>query len=174
GENREERIDALTAIADAHRRSGHVQEVIVQNFLPKPGTAMHRAAPCPPDELLWAIAVARLLLPPDVHFQAPPNLSDDLAPLLAAGIDDWGGVSPVTADHVNPERAWPALALLAAATESAGHELVARLTLYPSMALDPGRWLDPAMRRSVLEASDIAGLARSGAWLDGSHRTVRA
>ena len=114
GETRSERIDALDAIAAAHRRHGHVQEVIVQNFLPKAGTSMHRAAPCPPDELLWSIAVARLILPSDVHLQAPPNLSDDLAPLLAAGIDDWGGVSPLTVDHVNPERPWPALERLRA------------------------------------------------------------
>ena len=86
-----------------------MQEVIVQNFLPKPGTAMARAEPCPPEDLQWAIAAARLVLPPEIHVQAPPNLSDDLAPLLHAGIDDWGGVSPITADHVNPERAWPAL-----------------------------------------------------------------
>ena len=86
-----------------------MQEVIVQNFLPKPGTAMHRSPACPPDEFLDAIALARLILPPDVHVQAPPNLSDDFGVLLDAGIDDWGGVSPVTADHVNPERPWPAL-----------------------------------------------------------------
>ena len=131
GETRAERLDALEAIADAHRRHGHVQEVIVQNFLPKPGTSMHRAEPCPPDELLWSIAVARLVLPADVHLQAPPNLSDDLAPLLAAGIDDWGGVSPVTVDHVNPERPWPALERLQAATEAVGHTLAPRLTIYP-------------------------------------------
>ena len=109
GEDRADRVAALEAIAEAHRRHGHVQEVIVQNFLPKPGTAMHRAAPCPPDDHLEAIALARLILPPDVHVQAPPNLADDFGVLLDAGIDDWGGVSPVTADHVNPERPWPAL-----------------------------------------------------------------
>src|SRR5690606_31789922 len=109
GESRQDRIDALVAIAEAHRRHGHVQEVIVQNFLPKPGTAMHASPPCPPDEYLDAIALARLILPPDVHLQAPPNLSDDFGVLLDAGIDDWGGVSPVTADHVNPERPWPDL-----------------------------------------------------------------
>ena len=103
------RLVALEAIAASHRRHGHVQEVIVQNFLPKPGTAMACQPPCPPEELRWSIAAARLVLPADVHVQAPPNLSDELAPLLEAGIDDWGGVSPVTADHVNPERAWPAL-----------------------------------------------------------------
>jgi len=167
GETRAERIDALEAIAEAHRRHGHVQEVIVQNFLPKPGTSMHRAAPCPPDELLWSIAVARLVLPADIHLQAPPNLSDDLAPLLAAGIDDWGGVSPVTVDHVNPERPWPALERLQAATEAAGHTLAPRLTIYPEFVRDPDTWLDPALRTPVLVASDSEGLARDGAWSPG-------
>jgi FO synthase len=167
GETREERLDALEAIAAAHDRHGHVQEVIVQNFLPKPGTAMHRAAPCPPDELLWSIAVARLVLPAAVHLQAPPNLSDDLAPLLAAGIDDWGGVSPVTVDHVNPERPWPALERLRAATEAAGHTLAPRLTIYPEFVRDPDRWLDPALRTPVLVASDSEGLARDHQWSPG-------
>ncbi len=167
GETREERLDALEAIADAHRRHGHVQEVIVQNFLPKPGTAMHRAAPCPADELLWSIAVARLVLPAEVHLQAPPNLSDDLAPLLAAGIDDWGGVSPVTVDHVNPERPWPALDRLRAATEAAGHVLAPRLTIYPEFVRDPERWLDPALRTPVLVASDTEGFARDHEWAPG-------
>ena len=144
GETRADRLAALSAIAAAHRRHGHVQEVIVQNFLPKAGTAMVRSPACPADELRWSIAVARLLLPPDVHLQAPPNLSDDLVPLLDAGIDDWGGVSPVTADHVNPERAWPGLERLEALTEAAGHTLAPRLTIYPEFALAPERWLDPA------------------------------
>src|SRR5438270_8889322 len=109
GETRASRLDALSAIAESHRRHGHVQEVIVQNFLPKPGTAMHAAHPCPADEYLWTVAAARLVLSPDVHLQAPPNLTEDFGVLLDAGIDDWGGVSPVTPDHVNPERPWPAL-----------------------------------------------------------------
>jgi FO synthase len=116
GEDRADRLAALEAIAASWRRHGHVQEVIVQNFLPKPGTAMHAAPACPPDEHLWTVAVARLVLPPEIHVQAPPNLSDDLGLLLDAGIDDWGGVSPVTPDHVNPERPWPAVAKLRAAT----------------------------------------------------------
>jgi FO synthase len=167
GETRAERIDALVAIANAHREHGHVQEVIVQNFLPKPGTAMHRAAPCPPDEFLWSIAVARLILPPDVHLQAPPNLSDDLAPLLAAGIDDWGGVSPLTIDHVNPERPWPALERLRDATQAAGFELAPRLTVYPEYVQRPDEWLHPAVRTAVLVASDLEGLARDTAWAPG-------
>ncbi len=168
GDQRSDRLDTLVAIAEAHERHGQVQEVIVQNFLPKPGTAMHRWEPCPTDEFLWTIAAARLVLPGDVHLQAPPNLSDDLAPLLAAGIDDWGGVSPVTADHVNPERAWPDLEVLAAATEAAGHTLAPRLTLYPEYATDPERWVAQPMRFPVLEASDAEGLARDHPWCPGS------
>src|SRR3954471_4114133 len=160
GESRQDRIDALVAIADAHRRHGHVQEVIVQNFLPKPGTAMHAAPPCPTDDYLDAIALARLILPADVHLQAPPNLSDDFGLLLDAGIDDWGGVSPVTADHVNPERPWPDLDRLRAVTEARGMVLAPRLTVYPEYVLDADRWLDPAVRFGVLDRSDAEGLAR--------------
>ncbi|MGH3978523.1 MAG: 5-amino-6-(D-ribitylamino)uracil--L-tyrosine 4-hydroxyphenyl transferase CofH [Pseudonocardiaceae bacterium] len=160
GENEADRIEALTAIADAHRRHGQVQEVIVQNFLPKPGTAMRGHPPCPPGEHLRAIALARLLLPPEVHVQAPPNLTDDPAAVLAAGIDDWGGISPVTADHVNPERPWPVLRELREATEAAGRVLAPRLAVYPEFALDPGRWLDEAVRFPVLDRSDAEGLGR--------------
>ena len=168
GESRRDRLDTLEAIADSHRRHGHVQEVIVQNFLPKPGTSMHQVPPCPTDEFLWTIAVARSVLPSGIHLQAPPNLSDDLAPLLASGIDDWGGVSPVTADHVNPERAWPALVELRAATEAAGHTLAPRLTLYPEFALRPDRWLADSMRFPVLDAAAAEGLGRDHPWCSGS------
>jgi FO synthase len=167
GETRAERVEALVAIANAHLEHGHVQEVIVQNFLPKPGTAMHRAPACPAEEFLWSIAVARLVLPGDVHLQAPPNLSDDLAPLLAAGVDDWGGVSPLTIDHVNPERPWPALDRLRAATEAEGYVLAPRLTVYPEFVRRPDEWLDPAVRTAVLVASDMEALARDTAWSPG-------
>jgi 7,8-didemethyl-8-hydroxy-5-deazariboflavin synthase CofH subunit/7,8-didemethyl-8-hydroxy-5-deazariboflavin synthase CofG subunit len=167
GESREDRLATLEAIAESHARHGHVQEVIVQNFLPKVGTSMHQAPPCPTDEFLWTIAAARVVLPSSIHLQAPPNLSDDLAPLVDSGIDDWGGVSPVTADHVNPERAWPALGILRGATEAAGSTLAPRLTLYPSFALDPEQWLDPAMRFPVLDASDAEGLGRDHPWSSG-------
>ena len=160
GESRADRIEALEAIAALHRRYGHVQEVIVQNFLPKSGTTMFRAQPCPDDEFLWSIAVARLILPTHVHVQAPPNLSDDFAALLAAGIDDWGGVSPVTPDHVNPERPWPALERLRTVTEAAGFSLAPRLTIYPEFALEPARWLDPALHFRVMDRSDAEGLGR--------------
>ncbi len=168
GETRSDRVATLEAIVDSHRRHGHVQEVIVQNFLPKAGTSMHQWPPCPTEEFLWTIAAARVILPPDIHLQAPPNLSDDLAPLLASGIDDWGGVSPVTADHVNPERAWPELGILREATEATGLTLAPRLTLYPSFALDPARWLDEAMRFPVLDASDAEALGRDHPWSSGS------
>jgi FO synthase len=167
GESRADRLATLSAIASSHRRHGHVQEVIIQNFLPKPGTSMHLAPPCPTDEFLWTIAVARLVLPPDVHLQAPPNLSDDLRPLMDSGIDDWGGVSPVTADHVNPERAWPALPILRQATEAAGHTLAPRLTVYPEFALDADRWLAEPLRFPVLDASDAEGLGRDHPWCSG-------
>src|SRR6185437_3925657 len=120
GETRRERLDALLAIQAAHARHGHVQEVIVQNFLPKTGTSMWRAPACPPDEFLWTIAAARL--------------------------DDWGGVSPVTPDHVNPERPWPGLDLLRAATEATGHTLAPRLTVYPEYVRDGDRWLHDDVR----------------------------
>ena len=160
GENRADRIQALEAIAASHARHGHVQEVIVQNFLPKPGTGMHNAPACPHDDFLDAIALARVILPADIHVQAPPNLSDDFGVLLDAGIDDWGGVSPITADHVNPERPWPALDILRDVTEARGHALAPRLTIYPSYALDPHRWLDDEMRFPVLDRSDAEGLGR--------------
>ncbi len=160
GESRRDRIAALAAIAESHRRHGHVQEVIVQNFLPKPGTAMHRQAPCPSDDHLEAIALARLMLPSDVHLQAPPNLADDLAALLGAGIDDWGGVSPVTADHVNPERPWPGLEKLRLATEAAGFTLAPRLTIYPEWASRPERWIDEKLRFAVMDRSDAECMGR--------------
>ncbi|MEM8923761.1 MAG: 5-amino-6-(D-ribitylamino)uracil--L-tyrosine 4-hydroxyphenyl transferase CofH [Actinomycetota bacterium] len=160
GETETDRIEALEAIAASHRRHGHVQEVIVQNFLPKPGTAMWRHDPCPDDAYHRAIAMARLVLPDTVHLQAPPNLSDDFGVLLDCGIDDWGGVSPVTADHVNPERPWPDLDRLRDITEGRGFALAPRLTIYPEFAIDRERWLEKGMRFKVADRSDSEGLAR--------------
>ncbi len=160
GEDRDDRIRALEAIAESHRRHGHVQEVIVQNFLPKAGTAMFRSRPCPTEDLLDAVALARVILPPEIHLQCPPNLSDDLRVLLDAGIDDWGGVSPVTADHVNPERPWPEVDRLRRITEEAGYTLAPRLTIHPAFAGDPDRWLDPGLHFAVLDRSDAECLAR--------------
>jgi FO synthase len=160
GDSRADQIAGLEAIAAAHARHGHVQEVIVQNFLPKPHTGMRNAPACPSDDYLWALAAARLILPDSVHLQAPPNLSDDFGSLLDAGIDDWGGVSPVTADHVNPERPWPALDRLREVTEARGFELAPRLTIYPEYAAAPERWLDPALQFAVLDRSDAEALGR--------------
>jgi FO synthase len=160
GETERDRVAALEAIAASHHRHGHVQEVIIQNFLPKPGTAMWRHEACPTDTYLRAIALARIILPVDIHLQAPPNLSDDFGRLLDAGVDDFGGISPVTADHVNPERPWPGLDRLRSVTEKRGFALVPRLTVHPRYALDPERWIDPGLRFAVLDRSDAAGLAR--------------
>ena len=160
GESRQDRLDALRAVAASHARHSHVQEVIVQNFLPKLASGMRHAPACPSDDLLWSIAVARLVLPPDVHLQAPPNLTDDFGILLSAGIDDWGGVSPVTLDHVNPERPWPDLDRLRDVSDAGGHVLAPRLTIYPEFAQQPERWLDPAMRFAVLDRADAELLGR--------------
>jgi FO synthase len=166
GETRAERIDALLAIRELADQHGHVQEVIVQNFRAKPGTRMADAAEPSLDELLWTIAVARIILGPRAHLQAPPNLSySDFPRLLDAGIDDWGGVSPVTIDHVNPEAPWPELELLREGTESRGLELAPRLPVYPEWI--SGAWLDPNVMPSVLRASDALGLAREDAWSPG-------
>ena len=169
GETRAERIEALLAIAELQHRYGHVQEVIVQNFRAKYGTRMADAPEPSLDEHLWSIAAARLLLPDEVHVQAPPNLAfDDFPRLLDAGIDDWGGVSPVTIDHVNPEAPWPEIGLLAAATRSRGLELAPRLCVYPELS----HKVHDDVRTAVLRLSDAAGLAREDDWSPGDTRPV--
>jgi FO synthase len=171
GESRAERIETLLAIRELAERYGHVQEVIVQNFRAKPGTRMAAASEPPLEELLWTIAVARILLGPRAHLQAPPNLSyDDFPRLLDAGIDDWGGVSPVTIDHVNPEAPWPTLDRLRRATESRGLELAARLPVYPEWI--SGEWIDPGVMPAVLRASDSLGLAREDGWSPGEDISI--
>jgi FO synthase len=171
GETRAERIDALFAIRAAAEEYGHVQEVIVQNFRAKPRTRMADAPEPSLDELLWTIAVARVVLGPNGHVQAPPNLSyEDFARLLDAGIDDWGGVSPVTIDHVNPEAPWPEVERLRAACASRGLELAPRLAVYPEWI--GGEWIDPHVLPHVLRASDAMGLAREGDWSPGQQTPV--
>src|SRR4051812_23608205 len=167
GETRAERIEALEAIRDA---GDHVQEVIVQNFRAKPGTRMADRPDAPLEELLWTCAVARIVLGPHASIQAPPNLTEDFGRLLDAGINDWGGVSPVTIDHVNPEAPWPELELLRAETEQRGFTLAPRLTVYPRF-VDP-RWLDPAVLPHVLRAADSDGLARADEWVPGDPRPI--
>ena len=160
GETLAERIDTLLALKATHRRHGHLQEVIVQNFRAKPDTAM-RAHPEPDaDEVVATLATARILLGPTMHLQAPPNLSPhDLARVLAAGIDDWGGVSPVTPDHVNPEAPWPAIERLEAVSADAGFVLTERLTVYPDYAVTPDPWLAGRMRAPVAALAGADGLA---------------
>jgi FO synthase len=166
GETRVERLEALEALRALHERHGHLQEVIVQNFRAKPGTRMASHPEPSLDDHLWTIAAARMLLPADVSVQAPPNLAyDDFPRLLDAGIDDWGGVSPVTIDHVNPEAPWPERDRLAAATRSRGLELAPRLPVYPRYL--SGAWLDPSVLPTALRASDALGLAREDGWHPG-------
>jgi len=170
GETRRERVDTLQAIAQSHARYGHVQEVIIQNFLPKARTAMANAPAASQEEFYWTIAVARLLLSDDIHLQAPPNLSDEPTKLLAYGIDDFGGISPVTKDHVNPERAWPAIETLAAQCDSLGFVLAPRLTVYPAHVAAEG-FLDEAVRPRVLALSDATGRSRDDEWYSGAEAT---
>jgi FO synthase len=167
GESRQDRLDTLSAIASAHREFGHVQEVIIQNFLPKPRTQMADWPACDDEEFHWTIAAARMVLPGDVHLQAPPNLSDDPTRLLAFGIDDFGGVSPVTIDHVNPERAWPALTTLAREVDERSLTLAPRLTIYPEFARRPELWVDETVRPHLLALSDGAGFGRDDEWCSG-------
>jgi FO synthase len=169
GETLTERIEALLALRDLHGRYGHLQEIIVQNFRAKSGTRM-AAAPEPSfAEHLWTIAVARLIFGSEMSIQAPPNLAMGALPrLIAAGINDWGGISPVTPDHVNPESPWPAAKTLTAQTAKAGKVLVPRLAIYPSYIAERARWLDPGQQRRVLQVADSEGLAREGRWVPGS------
>jgi FO synthase len=173
GETREERLEALDAIGALHERYGHIQEVIVQNFRAKPGTKMASAPEPSLDDHLWTIRAAREVLGPGMKIQAPPNLAhDDFPRLLEAGIDDWGGVSPITIDHVNPEAPWPEIVRLREATEAAGCELAARLPIYPEYVADLERWSDPRVASEILRHADASGLARDDRWAAGA--TVRA
>jgi len=161
GETLRERAESLLAIRELHRSYLHVQEVIVQNFRAKPGTAMHRAPEPEEEEFLAVVATARVLLGPRMNVQAPPNLSDPAMQLrlLDAGINDWGGVSPLTPDHVNPEKPWPAIEVLAARTAERGLEVRERLTIYPEFARRPDLYLAGKMRRPVAALMGDDGLA---------------
>lgn len=169
GETPEERMESLLALRELHREHGHLQEVIVQNFCPKPGTKMAEAPEASEADFLRTIAAARIILPGEVSVQAPPNLNDErLAELIDAGIDDWGGISPVTLDHVNPEAPWPEIERLEAVCARAGLSLVERLTVYPRfVTTDDRSWLDPAIRPAVLRLADAEGLARDSRWSPG-------
>jgi len=175
GETRRERIESLLALRQVHDRFGHLQEVIIQNFRAKPGTLM-AAAPEPDlNELLWTIAIARIIFGAQMNIQAPPNLSPGVLPqLIAAGINDWGGVSPLTPDYVNPEAPWPHLERLATETASAGKFLEQRLTVYPAYVTEGKRWLDDTVHTAVMRLSDAAGLARRDSWVPGEEHPVPA
>jgi FO synthase len=169
GETRRERIEALLALRELHDRHGHIQEIIVQNFRAKSDTRMAGAPEPDQADHLWTIAIARLVFGAAMNLQAPPNLMPDaLEAMIAAGINDWGGVSPVTPDHVNPEAPWPGLDLLAQRTAAAGKLLVRRLAIYPKYALEPARWLDPTLRTPTLRSIDAQGFDRADRWSPGA------
>ena len=163
GETRRDRIDSLLAIRRLHQTYGHIQEVIIQNFRAKPDTPMAGAPDTSQEELLWTVAVARLLLGPDMNLQVPPNLSaQNYQCYLDAGINDWGGVSPLTIDYVNPEAPWPGLAGLRDRTRSMGFELRPRLPVYPEFFLESSRFLPAALAAKVAGLSDDEGYVKGG------------
>ncbi len=166
GETRDERLDALFALRDIHARYGHIQEVIIQNFRAKERTPMQRTAEPEMEDLLWTVAAARLILGPAMNIQAPPNLSGNAFPrLMEAGINDWGGVSPITPDHVNPEAPWPQLEALERGTDAGGRSLVRRLPVYPAWQSE--RWIDPAILPLVRRSADTHGWSREDGWVSG-------
>jgi FO synthase len=174
GETRAERLEALRAIAESHARYGHVQEVIIQNFRAKPRTKRADADEPDLDDLLWTIASARIILGAQANIQAPPNLSPGTYPsLIAAGINDWGGISPVTPDHVNPEAPWPTIASLTEKTARMGKVLVQRLPAYPAYLRSPRDWFAPRIATAMLRASDAAGFARGDDWSPGALTSPR-
>jgi FO synthase len=169
GETRAERIDSLLALRALHDEYGHLQEIIVQNFRAKPRTAMAHHAEPDLDELRWSIALTRLVFGPHMNVQAPPNLTpNDRSTLIAAGINDWGGVSPVTPDHVNPEACWPQIERLHAETAGAGKRLVQRLPVYPAFVCDAQRWFDADLIGPVLRAAQSDAFARESPWSPGT------
>ena len=175
GETRLERIESLLILRDLHARHGHLQEVIVQNFLPKARTKMAQTAAAGRDDHLWTIAVARLILGAGMNVQAPPNLSPlHTEQLIQAGINDWGGVSPVTPDHVNPEAPWPELLALEEVTRKAGKVLVERLAIYPQHLRRADLWLDPGPRGAALKLQDASGYAREDRWVTGKSTSAPA
>ena len=163
GESREERIDSLLAIRDLNDRYGHIQEVIIQNFRAKLDTAMRSHADASTDEMRWTVAVARLILGERANIQVPPNLNEENYPVfLEAGINDWGGVSPVTIDYVNPEAPWPHLSALRERTEELGFQLKPRLPIYPELVTDGGRLIPMALSGPILEQADADGYVKGG------------
>jgi len=169
GETRYERIESLLALRDANEPHGHIQEIIIQNFRAKAETLMVNAPEPDMNELLWTISLARIIFGAGMNIQAPPNLSPGIfEQIVDAGINDWGGVSPVTPDFVNPEAPWPHLTDLADKTAGAGKLLIERLALYPEYANDLPQWVDPSVEPLVLQAIDGSGFARTENWAAGA------
>ncbi len=169
GETRYERLESLLALRSANEPFGHIQEIIIQNFRAKAETLMANAAEPDMNELLWTIAFARIIFGEQMNIQAPPNLSPGVfEQIVDAGINDWGGVSPVTPDFVNPEAPWPHLTELANKTAGAGKHLLERLALYPSYAQNLSHWIDPNIEPLVLQAIDGSGFARAENWAAGA------
>src|SRR5579859_6628426 len=174
GETRLERIQSLLALRELREQYGHIQEIIIQNFRAKPNTQMAQAPEPDLDDLLWTIAMARILFGAEMNIQAPPNLSPGTYHrLIAAGLNDWGGVSPVTPDHVNPEARWPHLDELARQTADEGKVLLERLAIYPAYIQQTLQaWLDPQFTTSVLHLSDSDGYARADSWSPGANVSI--
>ena len=163
GETRPERVESLLDIRRLHERFGHIQEVIIQNFRAKADTPMSDSPDAAPDELMWTTAVARLILGERVNIQVPPNLSEDYERYIGAGINDWGGVSPLTIDYVNPEAPWPQLSELERRTREAGCELRPRLPVYPEYFADGSQWpLPTPLKEKLLRLTDESGYVKGG------------
>lgn len=163
GESRRDRVESLLAIRRLHQTYGHVQEVIVQNFRAKPDTPMSGSSDATSEEMLWTVAVARILLGPKANIQVPPNLSaQDYQIYLDAGINDWGGVSPLTIDYVNPEAPWPGLADLRDRSHSMGFELRPRLPVYPEYFVNTDQYLAAPLRAKALALADSEGYVKGG------------
>lgn len=169
GETRRERIESLLELRDLHDEHGHIQEIIIQNFRRKPGTKMENAAEPSLEDYQWTLAMSRIIFGPEMNIQAPPNLSpDDLGALLDTGISDWGGVSPITPDFVNPEAPWPHLQKLRDDTAAKGFDMAERLATYPSYLDDKANWVDEDLHTNVLHLSDGEGFAREEIWSPGA------
>ena len=168
GETRAERLEALAALRDLHRTHGHLQEVIIQNFRAKPDTRMATAPEPSEEELVWTVAAARLILDAEVSIQSPPNLNAGrMRALMDAGLDDWGGISPVTIDHVNPEAPWPEIDTLGQACAELGRPLVERLTAHPRYVRAASSWMDGRIAKAARRLADSEGLARDNSWSPG-------
>ena len=174
GETIEERIQSLLDIKNLHKEYGHIQEVIIQNFIPKENTRMKKHSPASKEDLLWTLSVARIIFGKNMNIQCPPNLNSDyLDQILDCGINDWGGVSPITIDHVNPESPWPQIEQLEKITNNNGMELVERLAIYPEYIEDQS-WYDKNLHSGILELSDSSRYGRHDQWRCGESLSIPA